>query len=167
MHHAIELAASGIETFAIALIFISFSFATVRFLLRVSQKQDSAYADYKLMLGRSMLLGLEFLVAADVIRTVALEPTLSNIGILGLLVVLRTFLSWSLVVELEGHWPWHSAPISTQSEPAGADAARTHVPISTRRIDLLFRRPVAATFPPATRDGKAPLPDLARKSKAI
>ena len=55
------------------------------------------------------MLGLEFLVAADVIRTVALEPTIQNIVILGVLVFIRTFLSWSLVVEIEGRWPWRSA----------------------------------------------------------
>jgi len=49
---------------------------------------------------------LEVLVAADVVRTVALEATLESIAVLGLLVFIRTFLSWSLVVEVEGHWPW-------------------------------------------------------------
>jgi uncharacterized membrane protein len=53
-----------------------------------------------------LLLGLELLVAADVVRTVALEPTLNNVAILGLLVVVRTFLSWSMSVEVEGRWPW-------------------------------------------------------------
>ena len=55
---------------------------------------------------RALLLGLEILVAADVIRTVALEPTLNNVVILGILVLIRTFLDWSLVVEIEEHWPW-------------------------------------------------------------
>jgi uncharacterized membrane protein len=58
------------------------------------------------LIGRSLLLGLEFLVAGDVIRTVALEMTPRNIEMLGGLVVIRTFLSWSVVVETEGHWPW-------------------------------------------------------------
>ena len=61
---------------------------------------------YKHSLGKSLLLGLEILVAADVVRTVALEPTLENIAGLGVLVLVRTFLSWSLVVEMEGRWPW-------------------------------------------------------------
>jgi uncharacterized membrane protein len=56
------------------------------------------------------LLGLEFLVAADVIRTVAFALTPRNISTLGALVVIRTFLSWSVVVETEGHWPWQSRP---------------------------------------------------------
>jgi uncharacterized membrane protein len=57
-------------------------------------------------LGRSLLIGLEILVAADIVRTVALEATLESVVILGLLVLIRTFLSWSLEVEIEGHWPW-------------------------------------------------------------
>jgi uncharacterized membrane protein len=52
------------------------------------------------------LLGLEILVAADIIRTVALEATLQSVVVLGLLVLVRTFLSWALVVEIEGRWPW-------------------------------------------------------------
>lgn len=57
-------------------------------------------------LARAILLGLEFLVAADIIRSVALEPTLLSVGILGLIVLVRTFLSWSLEVEITGRWPW-------------------------------------------------------------
>jgi uncharacterized membrane protein len=63
---------------------------------------------YKHQLGKTLLLGLEFLVAGDVVRTVALEPTLTNVSLLGLLVVIRTFLSWSLTVEIEGRWPWQA-----------------------------------------------------------
>jgi hypothetical protein len=55
-----------------------------------------------------LLLGLEFLVAGDVVRTVALEPTLTNVAVLGLLVLIRTFLGWSLAVEIEGRWPWQA-----------------------------------------------------------
>jgi uncharacterized membrane protein len=62
----------------------------------------------KQSLGRSLLLGLEILVAADVVRTVALEATLESVAVLGLLVLIRTFLSWALVVEIEGRWPWQA-----------------------------------------------------------
>lgn len=58
------------------------------------------------MIGKTLLLGLEFLVAADIIRTVAFRPTLQSVVILGVLVLIRTFLSWALVVEIEGRWPW-------------------------------------------------------------
>jgi uncharacterized membrane protein len=56
--------------------------------------------------GRSILLGLEVLVAADIIRTVAFTPTMNSVAVLAMIVAIRTFLSWSLAVELEGHWPW-------------------------------------------------------------
>jgi uncharacterized membrane protein len=79
---------------------------TIRYLFKLGQ--PDAYENYKHQLGKTLLLGLEFLVAADVVRTVALEPTLTNVAVLGLLVVIRTFLSWSLTVEIEGRWPWQA-----------------------------------------------------------
>jgi uncharacterized membrane protein len=79
---------------------------TVRYLFKLDK--PGAYESYKHQMGRSLLLGLEFLVAGDVVRTVALEPTLENVGVLGLLVLIRTFLSWSLAVEIEGCWPWQA-----------------------------------------------------------
>lgn len=72
---------------------------------------------FKVWMGRALLLGLEILVAADVVNTVALEPNFSNVSALGLLVVIRTFLGWSLVVEIEGRWPW-------QAKAAGGSDAR-------------------------------------------
>jgi uncharacterized membrane protein len=79
---------------------------TIRYLFKLGQ--PGAYENYKHQLGKTLLLGLEFLVAADVVRTVALEPTLPNVAVLGLLVVIRTFLSWSLTVEIEGRCPWQT-----------------------------------------------------------
>ena len=106
MREVIEFAAEGIEALAVAIIVIAIVHGSVRFLLNIANKPDDAYERYKNHLGKGLLLGLEFLVAADVVRTVVLEPTLQNVIILGLLVVIRTFLSWSLVVEIEGAWPW-------------------------------------------------------------
>lgn len=68
-----------------------------------------AVEQIKQTVGRGLLLGLDLLIAADVIRTVTLEPTLENVAALGLLVAVRTFLAWSLMVELEGRWPWQRA----------------------------------------------------------
>ena len=106
---AIEWAALSIEILGAIVIFagvlrVAITRGTVRFLLKLDE--PGAYDSYKHQIGRSLLLGLEFLVAADVIRTVALEPTLGNVAVLGLLVLVRTFLSWSLTVEIEGRWPW-------------------------------------------------------------
>jgi uncharacterized membrane protein len=106
MRGLIEIAAKGIEVLAVAVIVIAILHGSIRFLLSINNKPENAYECYKNHLGKGLLLGLEFLVAADVVRTVVLEPTLQNVMILGLLVVIRTFLSWSLVVEIEGHWPW-------------------------------------------------------------
>jgi uncharacterized membrane protein len=61
---------------------------------------------FRKTLGRSILTGLELLVAADIIRTVAVEPTLQNVLVLGVIVIIRTFLSMSLEVEIDGRWPW-------------------------------------------------------------
>lgn len=69
-----------------------------------------AYHLFRTSLARGILLGLEFLVAADIIGTVAVEPTLENLYVLGLIVLIRTFLSFSLEVEIEGRWPWQKAP---------------------------------------------------------
>ena len=102
----IEMGALGIESLAVAVILIATAHGTISFILHVRQQVPDAYEQYKVRLGKALLLGLELLVAADIIRTVALEPTLPNVIILAVLVVVRTFLSWSLVVEMEGHWPW-------------------------------------------------------------
>jgi uncharacterized membrane protein len=115
---AIEWAALGIEILGAIVIFagvmrVAITRGTVRFLAKLDE--PGAYDSYKHQIGRSLLLGLEFLVAADVIRTVALEPTLDNVAVLGLLVLVRTFLSWSLTVEIEGRWPWQ--PRKERTEP--------------------------------------------------
>jgi uncharacterized membrane protein len=66
----------------------------------------NAYERYRRGIGRALLLGLEILVAADIIRTVAIAPSFASVGVLALIVVVRTFLSWSLELELSGRWPW-------------------------------------------------------------
>ena len=108
----IELASLTIEALAVVIIVVSVFYGTARFILTSLQFHlvgEERYAQYKQTLGRALLLGLEILVAADVVRTVALEATLQSVTVLGLLVVIRTFLSWSLVVEIEGRWPWQPA----------------------------------------------------------
>jgi len=74
------------------------------------------YRQTRRRLGRAILLGLEFLVAADIIRTVVISPTLGSVAALGVIVLIRTFLSAALQVEIEGHWPWQQKP--TQAESA-------------------------------------------------
>ena len=109
VRQVIEWAALGIELLGAIVIVagvlrVAITRGTVRFLLKIDD--PGAYESYKHQIGRSLLLGLEFLVAGDVVRTVALEPTLVNVAVLGLLVLVRTFLSWTLTVEIESRWPW-------------------------------------------------------------
>jgi uncharacterized membrane protein len=78
---------------------------------------DDAYRDYRRLIGKVILLGLELLVAADIIRTVAVQPTLEGVTVLGVIVLVRTFLSFSLEVELYGKWPWQRG---AADEPRGA-----------------------------------------------
>ena len=79
-------------------------------------QEGDHYQRLKISLGKALLLGLEILVAADIIRTVALEATLNSVIVLGLLVLIRTFLSWALVVEIEGHWPWQLPQTSSSDD---------------------------------------------------
>jgi uncharacterized membrane protein len=67
---------------------------------------NARYHQFRADLGRAILLGLELLVAADIISTVAVDPTLASVAVLGLIVLIRTFLSFSLEVEIDGRWPW-------------------------------------------------------------
>ncbi|HEY5813682.1 MAG TPA: DUF1622 domain-containing protein, partial [Terrimicrobiaceae bacterium] len=86
--------------------------ATMRFLLQKKADHQSPYGLYRQDMGRAILLGLEFLVAGDIIRTVVVDPTFDNVLVLGLIVIIRTFLSITLQLEIEGKWPWqhHDIP---------------------------------------------------------
>jgi uncharacterized membrane protein len=70
---------------------------------------ERVYSACRQRMGRGLVLGLEVLVAADIVETVAIQPTFSNIGILAMIVVVRTFLGWSLQLEMEGRWPWQTS----------------------------------------------------------
>ena len=84
--------------------------------------KTNRYRRFRRQLGRSILLGLELLVAADIIRTVAVTPTLSSVAVLAAIVLIRTFLSFSLELEITGRWPWQSP--DTSRPTAVADAGR-------------------------------------------
>lgn len=79
---------------------------------------DRRYRALRANLGRAILLGLEFLVAADIIGTVAIEPSFRSLGVLALIVAIRTFLSFSLELEISGRWPWqHAAARAPEASP--------------------------------------------------
>jgi len=121
MREWVELSSWGIQALAVVVIVASIAFGSVRFLLQLTRRAQDPYRTYKNLLGRSLLLSLELLIAADVIRTVLLDLTAKGMEILGALVVVRTFLSWSVVVEMEGHWPWSSGRAVAQSQSRGED----------------------------------------------
>jgi uncharacterized membrane protein len=100
----IHLVGICIEVFGVFIIVAGIVGST---LLCVQWRQQSRpYDEYKIRIGRSLLLGLEVLVAADIVKTIAIELTFTSLGLLAGLVVVRTFLSWTLVLEIEGRWPW-------------------------------------------------------------
>ena len=122
---ALEVIIRTLEFGGIAVIVIGIATATVAFLgRRWAAHGDGAlgtraYREYRAGLSRAILLGLEFLVAADIINTVAIEPTLKSVAVLGGIVLIRTFLSLSLEVEIEGRWPWqrHNGRPPASEEP--------------------------------------------------
>jgi uncharacterized membrane protein len=121
---AIEWAVLVIEALAVAVIVagvavVAVRTGTVRYVLHM--KEHGALQSYRQQLGKPLLLGLELLVAADVIRTVASQATLNNVAVLGLMVLVRTLLSWSLVVEMEGRWPWQGKAASVPESYALGD----------------------------------------------
>jgi uncharacterized membrane protein len=97
----------------VAVIALGLTVALVRFGIGWRSVADP-YRRLRHELGKGILLGLEFLVAADIIRTVTLAPTIENVLVLGLIVLIRTFLSLALQVELEGQWPWQRAARSAE-----------------------------------------------------
>ena len=98
-----------IEVGAIVIIAVTVAIALVRTAQTVLARDWSAANDvFKRSFSRGVLIGLDLLIAADIIRTVTLEPTLENVAALGLLIFVRTFLAWTLVLEAEGRWPWQA-----------------------------------------------------------
>ena len=106
-----------IELVAIGVIAVSVVIAVVQMVRSAmgGASGSRAYDVFKQSFARGVLLGLDLLIAADIIRTVTLDQTLENVAALGLLVIVRTFLSWSLVLEAEGRWPWQAPRPGTTS----------------------------------------------------
>ena len=100
----IHLVGICIEIFGVFIIVAGIIWSTYLFLRR--RVEALHYDQYKIRIGRSLLLGLEVLVAADIVKTIAIELTFTSLGLLAGLVLVRTFLSWTLVLEIEGRWPW-------------------------------------------------------------
>ncbi|MFE3543682.1 DUF1622 domain-containing protein [Nocardia sp. NPDC059177] len=111
----VETAGKVLDGAGVVAIVLGALIATVRFgrELRARAEFDPAYRSYRQGLGRAILLGLEFLVAGDIIRTVAIAPSFTSVGVLALIVLVRTFLSYSMQLELTGRWPWQTVKTSS------------------------------------------------------
>lgn len=115
LHDLAEIAARLLEFAGVAVIVVGVAVATLAFALSLRGGPFvEAYETYRANLGRGILLGLELLVGADIIATVTAPLTLETVGLLGLIVLIRTFLSFSLETEIEGRWPWRRH----EAEPA-------------------------------------------------
>lgn len=102
-----ELIGRAVDAVGVLIIVVGAVLATGRFVGRAKGNFAESYRSYRQGLGRAILLGLEFLIAGDIIRTVVVAPTLENVLILALIVIIRTFLSMALQLEVEGRWPWN------------------------------------------------------------
>jgi uncharacterized membrane protein len=121
-----EWSAVGIDILAVVVILAGVVVATLnRSVIRAFSRLDrpGVESHFKQQVGNGLLMGLDLLVAADVIRTVALESTLRNVATLGLLVAVRIVLTWSLVIELEGRWPWQPRPDAEARGGSGGNEA--------------------------------------------
>jgi uncharacterized membrane protein len=98
--------------------------------VRPSRRDSDVYRRFRQQLGRAILLGLELLVAGDIVRTVAASPTLTSVAILAAIVLIRTFLSFSLEVETTARWPWPrrktTAPLDQQRPSLPWEAPHTY-----------------------------------------
>ncbi len=117
--HTIELIGTAFEVAGVAVIVIGSILAFGRYVVTLIRFRDgpAAFRGLRLYLGRSIVLGLELLVAADIIRSVAIDPTFVSVGVLGLIVLVRTFLSWSIEVEIAGEWPWQRSRLYKSETP--------------------------------------------------
>jgi uncharacterized membrane protein len=105
---ALELAGTGFELVGVGALVIGSLLSLGVYVAALIHRRDTsvAYRNLRRNLGKAILVGVELLVAADIIRSVAIDPTLISVSVLGLIVLVRTFLSWSLEVEINGEWPW-------------------------------------------------------------
>jgi len=117
-NHAIQRVGEVIDAAGVAIMFVGATAAAVTATVRLVRHDVATYRRFRQQLGQAILVGLELLVAGDIVRTVAAEPSLTSIAVLAGIVLIRTFLSFSLEVELTGRWPWRSGtPTLPPEEP--------------------------------------------------
>lgn len=116
-YEVIETVGKAIDGVGVAVIAIGALISAAGAVSRLRHKSGDVYRVFRQQLGRSILLGLEFLVAADIIRTVAVTPDARSVAVLGGIVLIRTFLSFSLELEVTGYWPWQKNRQQQQVAP--------------------------------------------------
>jgi len=104
--HIMDIIGTGVDAVGVLILVLGALIASFHFL---TQRSATGYKRFREDFGRAILLALEFLVAGDIIRTVVVAPTMENVGVLGLLVLIRTFLSMSMQLEIDGRLPWQRA----------------------------------------------------------
>jgi len=106
-----HFSAVGLEVLGIAIIVLIIVYSTIHagYLLAKPVDRKALYREYRHRMARGILLGLELLVAADIINTVAVDLSFASVGVLAIVVLIRTFLSFTLEVEMSGRWPWQKA----------------------------------------------------------
>jgi uncharacterized membrane protein len=107
-HDVVTSIGLGVDGIGVLVIVVGTVVSSARYALGRQATAGRSYRAYRQELGRAILLGLELLIAGDIIRTVAVQPTLESVAILGAIVLIRTFLSMTLQLEVEGRWPWQS-----------------------------------------------------------
>lgn len=116
----IEAVGEAVDVLGVVAIVVGVVYAIVDAALRGLRRISPVYTRFRRVLGRAILLGLELLVAADIIKTVAVTPTLDSVAVLAVIVLIRTFLSWSLELEISGRWPWQKRDEPVAPLPADA-----------------------------------------------
>jgi uncharacterized membrane protein len=115
-NHVMEDIGDVIDAAGVAVIVVGMLVSTGAAAVELSRHETGIYRHFRQQLGRTILLGLELLVVGDIVRTVAAQPTLTSVAILAIIVLIRTFLSFSLEVELNGYWPWQRKPAQLPPE---------------------------------------------------
>jgi uncharacterized membrane protein len=113
----IELVVLALEIVGVVVIVVGLAMASVRYLRQMRHTaRQPAYIRYRHSVGRSIIAGLEFMIAADIIKTITVDSSLVSIAVLAAIVLIRTFLSFTLHLEVEGYWPWQQPPGGAQED---------------------------------------------------
>jgi len=107
--HILEITTSIIEVLGVIVLVLGFLISTGLYIHSFrSKSRQNQVKEFKQGIGRTILIGLEILVAATIVKTVIVEPTIYTVGLLAGMIAVRTLISWAIATEISGHWPWQS-----------------------------------------------------------